>query len=798
MRRSQGAKISCINGENGVSFSCGSEKLAAMGCGVPKRISQGGIGLTSKGATKKKGLEGYAGVLVSRRKLFLLLLVALNLFALVGLFRIKINPDFSLFMPSGSVEMERYEAMNAAFGTGEQVMVLLHLPRELTPENLERVRQLSVSLSQLDGVNWVSGPVPEKMFQGLSLQPLQKVDEDNFEQVVDNATKMGALQALFEREDGWWAQLTIVPAQGVENGKLTDDVISHVQASGLSYEITGDLYLQTAIFDMILQIVLTLPPIAMVILLLVFRWRLGSFKATFLSILPAGLGALWTLGFLGWFGRDLSVVSVLTPIFTIVMGSADGLHFMSHLIDHRKEESDITKAMALTMRNVGKPIFLTTITTVAGFLSLMAIQSDAMAQMGLFASLGITMAGVATWIFLPPIASMVKPRGTRVAAATGEIPPHGGFFLDRLFQRLWGRKAVAVALLVLGAFVPGVFLLRTDFNMVTVYKPRTEVRKSLQTMEKVTGGSLPVFVEFTTTSDPLSNQNALHLLDVQQAMLDTEGVNKVVSVYDLFSAVYGMMFHTEQPEYPPNAAQVALIYRLVQGQPGNPVQNLLLREQNEGRMLLFPADLSGPTLQRIRDRLQQLSTDEVKLEITGLPYVMKEMNDRIIPDQLRSLLLAVVLVFFILWFSTRNFWISLFSLVPIAITLVALFGTMGYGSVTLSIITSTMASITIGVGIDYSIHFSALFQAFRKADSEGDRKGQNVRAAQKAFAYVAKPVLANALGLSLGMSVLVLSPLTLHSTMAMLMFVSMCVSALLSLTLLPTLLGGAPRQKMVK
>ena len=171
----------------------------------------------------------------------------------------------------------------------------------------------------------------------------------------------------------------------------------------------------------------------------------------------------------------------------------------------------------------------------------------------------------------------------------------------------------------------------------------------------------------------------------------------------------------------------------------------------------------------------------VRFNALGTPLIIKEMNNRIIPDQIMSILLAVLLVFLLLWFTLKSLKMSLIAIVPLASTLIALFGFMGYEGISLSIVTSTIASITIGVGIDYSVHFSSLFKTFYK---EHDAE----TAAKMAFEYVSKPVLANALGLSIGLTALFFSPLQFHTYMSMLMWVSMLVSSFVSLTFLPTIL----------
>ena len=98
----------------------------------------------------------------------------------------------------------------------------------------------------------------------------------------------------------------------------------------------------------------------------------------------------------------------ISPIFIIVMGAADGLHYTSHFIDNMSRYSDRRQLTVETLDMVGMPIFLTTITTMAGFASLTWTEVLPMRQMGIFVSLGIGYAGVLSLFFLPAVLCRVK------------------------------------------------------------------------------------------------------------------------------------------------------------------------------------------------------------------------------------------------------------------------------------------------------------------------------------------------------------------------------------------------------
>ena len=133
----------------------------------------------------------------------------------------------------------------------------------------------------------------------------------------------------------------------------------------------------------------------------------------------------------------------------------------------------------------------------------------------------------------------------------------------------------------------------------------------------------------------------------------------------------------------------------------------------------------------------------------GTAFAFKELNDRIIPQQALSLAVALGAVLILTALTQGSIWLGLAALCPILVTLVGLFGTMGYAGIHLSVITGIMSGLTVGVGIDYAIHYVS---AFRSARARGDSDP-----AGSAMRYVGTPVLANALGLAIGFTAMVFS-----------------------------------------
>ncbi|ABR31007.1 RND transporter [Thermosipho melanesiensis] len=680
-------------------------------------------------------------------KKIIVLLVILNIAFFLGMLRIRFNTDFSLFRLENSKYEKILKELEKDFSTENQLNVLIEFDENpLSLDGIRKIKEYDKKLKSIDGIGKIISPVPDEIPFGFRKVNVENINEENFEIVKNFLEK---LDIISQRYGKFYVIYYIFPTKRVVS--KIDEVID------LPHYFAGSTYLQEKMYDYLLLIVFTLPPLAIVTIFLVFRWRLGGFRPTLFSVLPAGMGALWTLGIIGWTEREISILTILAPIFTIVMGSADGLHFVSHFMDN-KENKDKFSALSETLKSTGFAMILTTITTVAGFLSLAIIDSESLAQMGKFSAIGVAFAGIATWVFLPVVLLKsdigVKKEDSKIS---------------RTFRNMIGKRAVFITILIVVVFFPGVYFLDREFYMLDIFKDYTQVKKNSDVVQKVAGITVPVFGYFKT-ENLLSAEFANKVLDFEKGL-------KAISFYDIMKNINEKIFGQEG--YPDNVVRVRFLLNLLP-----PIyDNFVNLKIFSGRVLIFPEEINSKVLNEIEKKAPE------DIKITGAPYIMKEMNDVIVPQQIKSLLLAVFLVFLIVFVRLKNLKESFFAILPISLTLIVMFGFMGIFGIKLSIITATMGSIVVGVGIDYAIHFIESYNYYLRLLR--DKK----RAIEKSFDVTSKPILANALGLSIGLSVLLLSPLKIHEYLVGLMWVSMISSAIFSLTLLPTLLFVANLKK---
>jgi predicted RND superfamily exporter protein len=396
-----------------------------------------------------------------------------------------------------------------------------------------------------------------------------------------------------------------------------------------------------------------------------------------------------------------------------------------------------------------------------------------MQTLGAASAVGMLIAGIATWVILPTVLLHQKPlKGRRNRSHE---------WTHRILSRLRGWPSITIAVVLIAAFVPGVLMVRANFSMVDIYRRGTEVRKNLELMTDIVGGSIPVYLTYPADGsfDPAT---AAAVLEFQDRVVDGGIVGRAVSAYDIIRTQWeNATGNTGYPERQVLARTIATRIKLT-----NPTAlDMFFSEDDTGRAVFFLRDLDDATLTAFLTTVDEVAASTgLAMRPVGTAFVMKAMNDQIIPQQVTSLLLAAAMVFVLISITQRSLKLGIAATIPILITLVVLFGVMGYARIDLSVITGIMSGLTIGVGIDYAIHYVALL---RQARRRGESDPPDV-----ALRYVATPVLANALGLAIGFTAMVSSPLQIHVTLSILMWVTMIVSAGLSLTFLPTITSRRP------
>lgn len=139
----------------------------------------------------------------------------------------------------------------------------------------------------------------------------------------------------------------------------------------------------------------------------------------------------------------------------------------------------------------------------------------------------------------------------------------------------------------------------------------------------------------------------------------------------------------------------------------------------------------GAKMSRLFDAVQaEASTgrpDGVETEISGVPAVQQRLSGMVARDKNRTTLIALGLVFLItLGLFRGSLSSAVMPLIVVALSVVWLYGTMGYIGLPLSTLAGSVAALVIGIGIDYSIHILNTYRFHRRDNTVGEALSEAV------------------------------------------------------------------------
>ena len=144
----------------------------------------------------------------------------------------------------------------------------------------------------------------------------------------------------------------------------------------------------------------TILTIFIVIILLWIDFR--SLRMALLGVIPLIAGGIWMMGLMETFGMMFNFLNVMGIPMIVGIGIDDGVHLL-----HRYKYEGLNKT-PVVLKSTGKAILLTSLTTMAGFGSLLIATYRGFASLGMLLAIGVASCFLTTVLFLPSIIGLTK------------------------------------------------------------------------------------------------------------------------------------------------------------------------------------------------------------------------------------------------------------------------------------------------------------------------------------------------------------------------------------------------------
>ncbi len=530
-----------------------------------------------------------------------------------------------------------------------------------------------------------------------------------------------------------------------------------------------------------------------IILIFAYRRLRGVVLPNIMVLASVGIA----LGAMAAFGVDFFVITNGLPVVLIAIAVADGIHILGEYYETAAKHPEFTQKELVveTMIHMWRPITITSVTTVAGFLAIAASSyMPPMTYFGLFGALGVFAALVYAVFMIPSAMMFVKPQLSKAYKPNQKIDRFGKMmaFIGKLVVK-YPKAIIAIAFIIIGFGINGASKLVINEDRIKNFQADEPIVKADALINKKTDGTsyLDILVETPEVEDIFDPEN-LYKMEALQTYVETlPHVKGSISIVDFLKKMNQSLNENNTEFYTiPDNRELIAQYFLLYSASGDPTDfdNYVDYDYRLANIRL-KMDTSEyafekPVVDAVNTYLSQhFNNDTVKATTTGKVTVDAYWINRLGFNHFLGAGLALLVVLLFAALSFRSLWAGILTIIPVSISVLFIYTVMGILDIWLAIGTSMFAAIAIGIGVDFAVHTVDRLKFLL------NEKGLPIKEAYNEFYKSAgRALLFNFLALALGFSVLMTSSVPPLSQFGFLVAVAVTVSFIGSLTLLPAII----------
>lgn len=724
-----------------------------------------------------------------------------------GMCFLKLDSDYRIFFNKENKELQAYETIQATYSKNDNALIVL-APKEgnvFTAQTLaavadvtERAWQVpySTRVDSLSNYQHTEAQGDELTVSNLVADPAQ-LNAKAIAKIRDIALHEPLLVHRLVSPSGHVTAINItVELPGKDLTRENPEAVAKIREieryiqqtyPDIAVYVSGVVVMNAAFPEAIQYDLQHLMPLAALVILALVFFMLRQLTGTFITFLIMVFAITCAMGLTGWLGIHLSPPTMSVPIIILTLAIADCVHVLSNWQQQIHQGKDKITAMQESLRINFSPVFLTSLTTLVGFLSMNFSDAPPFRTLGNIAVFGVFFAWLLSISFLPALLTLLPSRLKAQPTATQtNMLFWAEFNIAHQNRLLWG-----IGLLIAGLVV---FIPKNELNDVFVkyFDEHIPFRQATDfIVDNLTG---VYFIDFSVDSGQQqgisSPQFQQQLDNFTQWLRQQPEVIHVNAITDIMKRL-NRNLHADQdawyrlPQQRDLAAQYLLLYEMSLPY-GLDLNNQIDIDKRATRLFVTLKTLSSTELIGFEQRSRQwIDRNFPHFQVlAGSPSLMfAHIGQKNIRSMLIGTVLAFLAISLILMWAFGSWRYGLVSLAPNAVPAAMAFGLWGLlnGQVGLSL--SVVAAMTMGIVVDDTVHF---ISKYRRALNE--HKASAVDAVRYAFKTVGTAIWITSAALVAGFMVISTSAFELNAGMGFLVSLVIAFALLADFFFLPPLL----------
>ncbi|MFZ2726751.1 MAG: MMPL family transporter [Methylococcaceae bacterium] len=729
-----------------------------------------------------------------------------------GLVKLKIDTDPDSMLNNNNPMLPLYQDVVKEFGSDNIVLVHYQSDDLFSTQKLKVVDEVAYRLQQLSIVEKVETlstalSIRDNGF-GLEINPLvntypeTKTESDT---IKNNALYSPLIKRQLLSADGKNAALLITLRPSFHEAEFNRHAYDEIQQAiaPLNTEFkqvfqVGMPRINANFGDGLLSDIKVITPLCVFTLIISLILTLRIFWAALIPLITSVVSVIWTFGILGYCNIPINLLIAVLPGLIIVIGSTEDTHIVAAYLQglkHNNNNGQRFPAIAYMARHVGVPIFITSFSTIIGFLSNIITDMTLIRDFAIASSLGMLTTGGSTLLLAPLLLSICGPKKIKTLETTQSAQSNNTIFqswetyIEKLIVNIieFHQRKIFITTVIVVLIFGGLALKITANNDPLSYfrEAHPLIVDNASLHEQLSG--MQVFsltIEAAQNTD-FKNPKQLEKLEIIEQLLIKQGVyDKVTGITDYLKLVNQEMHHGDKSFYSlPKSRELVEQYLMLFQR--SDLERVISSDARRANFIIRHNMSSSSILNVQVTKLKTQLTDILvgnRFYLTGKNLMLNEAADSLFASQGYSLILAIVMFCVIMMLLYSSVVAGLVSMLPNVIPIVLMFGTMGLFGIPLNPGTAMVSVIALGIAIDDTIHM------FNTYNRECHLDGNQEMAAIRTIKIEAIAVIVTSISLAAGFLTLEFSQFLFIAQFGLLAALTMLTAMITELLLTPVLL----------
>jgi hypothetical protein len=479
--------------------------------------------------------------------------------------------------------------------------------------------------------------------------------------------------------------------------------------------------------DMRKFVVLAIVTVA-ILLFVMFRRIFG----VLLPLLIVVLSLLATIGIMALAGVAIKVPTQILPSFLLAVGVGTSVHILAIFYQRLQETNNKEEAIAYALGHSGLAVVMTNVTTASGLMSFATAEVAPVADLGLFAGIGVLLTFINTLVLLPAVLALVPIRTKRSRSGQSKSSLMGRFLSGvSHFSTTHPLKILVVSFLIVGLSIFAALQIRFSHDVLKWFPEKNEIRQATEKIDKELRGTLNLEVVIDAGKEnELYNPALLNRID--KAAIHTESleledvfVGKAWSLSTILKEINQALNENRADHYsiPQNRDLIAQEFLLFENSGSDDLEDVVDSQFSKARFTIKGPFKDAVKYHRFLDTINRYFDEnfpDATITLTGLMVLLARTVNNAIISMAKSYVIALVVITALMIILIGRFRIGLLSMIPNLAPILLMIGVIGATPLKMDLFTMMVASIAIGLAVDDTIHFMHNFR--RYYEQSGDPK----------------------------------------------------------------------------